>query len=341
MIHDLGAAAQGANRQAAADHLAEAGEVGTDAEQLLSATGREPEAGHHLVENKQRFVRGAKFPEGFKKTGRGRNQSRIRRDRFDDDAAISPRFCAKSGAEGFHVIKGSARVRLASAAGMPALSGLAEGERAGTGLDQQGIDMAVITASNLMILSRRVNPRASRMALIVASVPLLVMRTLSSRGHPFADGAGKLDFEAVGMPKLVPAISGFLHGGDHVGLRVAEDRRAPGADVIDVDIAVDVLHAGTAGFLREERRSAHGAKGAHRRVDPARHVAERLREKFLERAEFMIHESYGKRRKKPSMRVTVESELSLEIECVFSGAGLRKLPGPEIADRGGGLGRKL
>ena len=54
LVHDLGAAAEGADRHAAADHLAERGEVGADAEQLLRAAEVDAEAGHHFVENQQR-----------------------------------------------------------------------------------------------------------------------------------------------------------------------------------------------------------------------------------------------------------------------------------------------
>ena len=48
------AAAVGAHRQPAADDLAQAGEVGLAAEDGLRAAEREPEAGHHLVEDQQR-----------------------------------------------------------------------------------------------------------------------------------------------------------------------------------------------------------------------------------------------------------------------------------------------
>ena len=52
------AAAVGADGQAAADHLAEGGEVGPDAVALLRAAEGHAEAGHHLVEDQQRAVRG-------------------------------------------------------------------------------------------------------------------------------------------------------------------------------------------------------------------------------------------------------------------------------------------
>ena len=53
-LHHVGAAAEGAHRHAAADHLAERGEVGGDAGELARPARRHPEAGHHLVEDQQR-----------------------------------------------------------------------------------------------------------------------------------------------------------------------------------------------------------------------------------------------------------------------------------------------
>ena len=56
LAHDVRAAAVGADRQPAADHLAERGQVGPDAVALLRAAEGDAEAGHHLVEDQQRAV---------------------------------------------------------------------------------------------------------------------------------------------------------------------------------------------------------------------------------------------------------------------------------------------
>ena len=56
-LHQIGAAAVGADRQPAADDLAEARQVRPDAEDLLRAAGRGAEPGNHLVEDQQRSVR--------------------------------------------------------------------------------------------------------------------------------------------------------------------------------------------------------------------------------------------------------------------------------------------
>src|SRR5208283_172760 len=56
LVHHVGASAEGPAGQAAAQDLAQRGEVGSDAVELLCAAEREAEAGHHLVENQQRAL---------------------------------------------------------------------------------------------------------------------------------------------------------------------------------------------------------------------------------------------------------------------------------------------
>ena len=55
-----------------------------------------------------------------------------------------------------------------------------------------------------MILSRPVNPRASRMALMQASVPLLVIRTFFTLGTRSQISRAIVTSSGLGMPKLVP-----------------------------------------------------------------------------------------------------------------------------------------
>jgi hypothetical protein len=54
LLHDGALAAEGAHRHAAADHLAQRGQVGLDAVIALRARQAEPKPGHHLVEYQNR-----------------------------------------------------------------------------------------------------------------------------------------------------------------------------------------------------------------------------------------------------------------------------------------------
>ena len=50
---------------------------------------------------------------------------------------------------------------------------------------------------------------------------------------------------------------------------MAEDHRSPGAEIVDVAIAVGVEEPRTLGALHERRSAAHGSKCADRGVDAA------------------------------------------------------------------------
>ena len=56
LFHDVAATAKGSNGHAATDHLAQCGEVGTNAIQRLCAPQRHAEAGHDLIEDQHRAM---------------------------------------------------------------------------------------------------------------------------------------------------------------------------------------------------------------------------------------------------------------------------------------------
>ena len=56
VVHDVGSSAEGSAGQAAADDLAQRGQVGRDAVDLLRAAEGDAEAGHDFVEDEQRAV---------------------------------------------------------------------------------------------------------------------------------------------------------------------------------------------------------------------------------------------------------------------------------------------
>ncbi len=85
VLHDLGATTNGADRQATADHLAEAGEIRAHVVLGLRPTRADPEAGDHLVEDEERADTVARCPKSGEKPGRRCHDAHVRRDRLDDD----------------------------------------------------------------------------------------------------------------------------------------------------------------------------------------------------------------------------------------------------------------
>ena len=117
--------------------------------------------------------------------------------------------------------------------------------------------------------SRPVKPRARRMQDIVASVPLLTMRTFSMDGtHSEIIRAISIS-AGLGMPKLTPRAAAVADRLAHHLRRMPEDRRSPGADVIDELVAIDIPDVRPFRALDKERLAADAAKSAHGRIYPA------------------------------------------------------------------------
>src|SRR5204862_342169 len=118
---------------------------------------------------------------------------------------------------------------------------------------------------NLMILLRLVSSGTE------AAMSALRLAQLLHAGHELEDLFGQLDLALGGRAEREAVERGLLHRLQHGGVAVAEDHRAPGADVVDVALALGVDDGRALGAGDEARRAADGAEGAHRGVDAARY----------------------------------------------------------------------
>ena len=132
-----------------------------------------------------------------------------------------------------------------------------------------------------MILSRLVNPRASRMADMQASVPELVIRTFFTLGTSEQMSFAIVTSRRIRNAEAGAVVGGFLHGGNDARMSVAKNGRPPSQHVINVFIAVHVPNAGAPGSIDKERLAADGAKCANRRIHAARNIIQRLGEKLF------------------------------------------------------------
>ena len=120
-----------------------------------------------------------------------------------------------------------------------------------------------------MVRSRLVKPRATRSALMVASVPELTRRTISMEGNISRTVSASSISCSVGAPKLVPRVHAWFRASRIDRVAVAEDERTPGADVVDVFVAVGIEDVGAFAAHDEGRGAADAALGADRGVDAA------------------------------------------------------------------------
>ena len=87
--------------------------------------------------------------------------------------------------------------------------------------------------------------------------------------HDAADEVRHLGFHGGRRAVGQAVLQLVAHRIKHVRVGVAEDHRAPGADVVDIALVVLVDHIGAFGVLEEQRCAANAPEGAYRRVDAA------------------------------------------------------------------------
>src|SRR5690606_24650315 len=142
LAHDVAAAAVGADVEAAADHLAEGGEVGPHAGALLGPAAGDPEAGDDLVEDEERADPVALGPQPLEEPGGGRDEAHVGGDRLDDDAGHGV-------VEVGHDVVGDDAGVLHGGGGDAGGAGQPEGGEAAAGLGEEQVAVAVVVAGEL------------------------------------------------------------------------------------------------------------------------------------------------------------------------------------------------
>ena len=198
-LHDVAPAADGADRQAAADDLAERREVGRDVVLRLRAAGVEPEPGDHLVEDQQRADPVALGPQALEEPGLRGDDAHVGGDRLDDhggDVVVE---------RGHLVVRHDER--LGDRAGRHAgRAGQAErGDAAAAGGEQRVGGAVEVAVERDDPVAARCSPRARRTAVLVASVPEFISRTRSQLGTRSPIASASFISRGVGAPYDVPS----------------------------------------------------------------------------------------------------------------------------------------
>ena len=205
-------AAEGRQRHAAADHLAEHADVGREAGNRLGVDAlraaerrRESRSSPRRTPAARRAActaRGSACMNG----SAGAHEVHVAGDRLDHHAGDLVAVQRERLLELREVVVFEHQ-RVLHHLGRHAGAGrVAEGREARAGLDQQRVGMAVVAAFELdRCLLRPVAPRARRIALIAASVPELTRRTSPSLGTSARMASASSISRSVGAPKEKPS----------------------------------------------------------------------------------------------------------------------------------------
>src|SRR5262249_19536181 len=94
--------------------------------------------------------------------------------------------------------------------------------------------------------------------------------------HGRADQFGHGHFQRIGNAKAGSTSGGLLDSRDDPGMGVAQNRRSPGAYVIDILGPIDIVDVRLFGPFSEEWLASHRAESSHRRVYTTGNVAQRF-----------------------------------------------------------------
>ncbi len=271
LLHELAAASVGADRQPAADDLAVGGEVGLDAVEGGGAIGAQAEPGDDLVQDQQRAVPAAQLAQQAHELLALDQQARVGWHALDDHRCdLGPAFVHQR-AQCLGVIERQHRGVMGEALRHPGRGRRAEGREPRPGVDQQMVHVPVVAAAELddRVAAGGAACQADgghdRFGAGGHEAHHLEVR------HRGGHELGELDLLPARRPEREARGGSGRDRLHNLRVGVAEDQRAPRADVVHVAVGVDIDDVAAHRPLVEERLAADAAEGAHRRVHAGRH----------------------------------------------------------------------
>ena len=261
-------AAEDADGQAAADDFAQRDQIGIERVELAGAAESNAKAGHDLVDDEQRAVLRGEGAQTGEIAGRGRNAAGVADDGLDDDGGNGIGMGSERGFDRGKIVVGQSKGEVGDFFRHAGRAGNAECRYAGAGFDQQAVGVAVIAALELDDDlapgggAGQANGRHGRLSAGADEAHLFDGRIAGD------DAFGQVGLGCRGSAEAGGVARGAFNGFDNRGKGVAQNHRPPGAEVVDVAVAVRVGDPGSVGALDKRWRAAHCAKRPHRRVDP-------------------------------------------------------------------------
>ena len=224
---------------------------------------------HHLVKAEEGPVRGRQVAAGLEEGLRGRDEAGVADDRLQDDARDLARVGRKGGLEGGDVVVLDRQGAGCRALGHARRVGQAQRGHARPGLHQEGVAVAVVAAHEFQhLLPPRERTHQAEDGQAGLRARIHHAHHLHAR-HAGDDGFGHLVLQGAGRAEGCA----FRQLGDqrlpHLRVGVTHDGRAPGADVVDERVAVDVDAAGPLHPVEDDGLAADRLEGTDRGVDAA------------------------------------------------------------------------
>ena len=144
-----------------------------------------------------------------------------------------------------------------------------DGQRARTGGDQQAVAVAVVTASKLQKITASGKGAGKTNRAHRRFRPRIAHAHHLHRRHAGDDRFCQLRFRDCRRTKTQAVFRRLLHRVHNPRMRVADNRRAKRADIINITAAIHIKNISAFRAGNKTRRTADPTKSAHRRIDTA------------------------------------------------------------------------
>ena len=214
-------------------------------------------------------MRGAQAADLSVPPGVGRDRAHVGGGTLEDDCGDTLTHLLEARAQGVDIVVGQDDRLRGNGLGDARGTGQSAGGDARAGGGEQAVGMTVVIAGEF---HDEVAPRGTARQADRRHRRLGARRHEADalrEGHTLAHSAGQQRLSFGGCAERQAARGGLLDGGDHLGVRVSEQRRAPRPDQVHVGASLDVGDARAARARDEARGAADAAEGAHGRVHAA------------------------------------------------------------------------
>ena len=215
-------------------------------------------------------MRGAQAADLAVPPGVGRDRAHVGGGTLEDDGGDTVTHLLEARAQGVNIVVGQDDRLGGDGLGDTGRPGQATRGDARPGGCEQAVGMAVVIAGEFHDevtpggAARQADRRHRRLGARRHEADAL------REGHALAHGAGQQRLSFSGCTEGQATRGSLLDGGDHLGVRVAEQRRTPRPDQVHVGAPLDVGDTRTARARNEARGAADAAEGTHGRVNAAR-----------------------------------------------------------------------
>ena len=266
-MHHIGPPTIGTDRQSPANDLAQGGEIGADAQQLLGTAERQSEAGHHLVEDQQRAMLPGQFNQCLQKRRVGTDQSHVPHDRLQDHSRDLFALAMERLFQGGDIVVFQHQGISRTARGNSGAGGGSQRGRGTPRLDQQAVHMPVVapreldelvaageTAGDADRAHRRLGPRVDH-------------------PHHFNGGDGvhhrfrQFGLRPGGSAKAGAPLERAADGVEHRGMPMPQNVWTPRPDIVDQPVPIEVVEIRPFPPIHHEGFAPDTAERAGRAVD--------------------------------------------------------------------------